>query len=142
MRIPKDAPSLPPTTTTTLYTDYNDHQAPLATIPQIGYPNPHTSSTPTFPTTRDHPPFILPIPKPLIDLYQLGDGNTRTTQQEALLTLQQLIDSNQIATDQIDKAAKLIIDTIDGYHLLAQKKIANGSTIHHRNQHQTAPSHH
>ena len=74
-----------------------------------------------YPTTRDHLPFHLPIPKPLIDLYQLGNEDTRLTQQGALLTTQQLLDSGQVTTDQIDRAAKLVVDTIDGYHLLAQK---------------------
>jgi hypothetical protein len=74
----------------------------------------------TYPTTRDHPPFHHLIPKPLIDLYQLGNDDTRLAQQEALLTIQQLFDSDQVTTTQIDRAAKLVVDVIDGYHLLAQ----------------------
>ena len=121
MRIPLDTPSLPPTTTTAINTDHSDHMALLAAIPQIEDPSPINSSTSTFPTTRDHPPFLLSIPKPLIDLYQLGDDNTRTFQQEALLALQQLHYSTQVTTDHIDKAAKLIVDAINNYHLLAKK---------------------
>jgi hypothetical protein len=66
------------------------------------------------------PPFNLPIPKPLIDLFQLGIDNTRIAQKEALLTIQQLLDSYHVTTDQIDIAAKLILEAIDGYHLLSQ----------------------
>jgi hypothetical protein len=45
--------------------------------PQIKH---HTSN---IPTTRNHPPFTLPIPKPLIDLYQLGDHDTKSALEEA-----------------------------------------------------------
>ena len=48
------------------------------------------------------------------------NDNTRITQEEALLTIHQLLNSDQVTTDQIDKAAKLVIDDIYGYHLLAQ----------------------
>ncbi len=66
------------------------------------------------------PPFILPKPKPLIDLYQLGNETTRTAQEKTLLTFQQLTDSEQTTTDQIDIAAKMVVETIDSYHRLAQ----------------------
>jgi len=121
MRIPKEALQLPPTTTITLRTEYSDHKALLAEIPQIGDPNP-PPSVDTYTAKRDHPPFHLPIPKPLIDLYQLGSEDTRITQQEALLTPQQFLYSDQVTTAQIDRAAKLVVDTIYGYHLLAQKR--------------------
>jgi hypothetical protein len=75
----------------------------------------------TYPTTRDHPPFILPIPKPLIDLYHLGNETTRTAQEETLLTIQQLTTSEKVTTDQIDIAAKIVVETINSYHRLAQK---------------------
>jgi len=75
----------------------------------------------TYPTTRDHPaPFILPILKPLIDLYQIGNETTRTAQAETLFTIQQLTFSEQVTTDQINIAAKKIVETIDSYHRLAQ----------------------
>jgi len=74
----------------------------------------------TYPTTRDLPPFILPIPKPLIDLYQLGNNTTRTAQEETLLTIQQLTDSEQVTTDQIDIAANMVVETINSFHRLAQ----------------------
>jgi len=121
MRRPTEAPKFPPTTSITLRTEYSHHKAFLTEIPQIGDTISHPPCIETYSTTRDHPPFHLPIPKPLIDLYQLGNDDTRTTQQEALLTIQQLLDSDQVTTNQIDRAAKLVIDVIDGYHLLAQK---------------------
>ena len=63
----------------------------------------------TYPATRDHPPVILPIPKPHIDLYKLGDDTTRTAQEETLLTIQQLTDPEHATTDQIDIAAKMAV---------------------------------
>jgi hypothetical protein len=115
MRIPTEARQPPPTTTTAIHTEFSDNKALLAKIPQIGDPK-----LDTYPTTRDQPPFILPIPKPLIDLYQLGDKTTRTAQEETLLSIQQLTDSDQVTTDQIDIAAKMVVETIDSYHHLAQ----------------------
>ncbi len=109
MRIPTKAQQPPPPITTAIPTEFSDHKALLAEIPLIGdlTPDPHMADT--YPTTRDHPPFIIPIPKPLIDLYQLGNATTRTTQEETLLTIQQLTDSEQVTTDQIDIAAKMIV---------------------------------
>jgi hypothetical protein len=141
MRIPRDAPQPPSTTTTTLRTGYSDQTSLLAEIPQIGDPSLHSPSVNTYPTTRDHPPFFLPIPIPLIDLFQLGDDNTRTAQQEALFTIHQLLESDQVTTDQIDKAAKLVVEAIDGYHLLAKKNMAYGSATHNTSQHQATSSH-
>ena len=102
LRIPKDTPQ-PQTTTTTLRTEFSDHNAILAEIPQIGDPCFRSSSVDTYPTTRDHPPFILPILKLRIDLYQTGTDNTRASQQEALLTIQKLLGSDKITTDQLTK---------------------------------------
>ena len=69
MRRPNEACQQLPTTTTTLRTEFSDHKALLAEIPQIEDPTSHTSKVDTHPATRDHPPFNIPIPKPLIDLY-------------------------------------------------------------------------
>ena len=56
---------------TTQNTKYSDHCALTATIPQIGdSPTQNLPTTTPIPTTRSHPPFILPIPKQLIDLYK------------------------------------------------------------------------
>ncbi len=71
-----------------MHTKYNDHKALLAEISQVGDPIAHTLKVDTHPTTRDHPPFILPIPKPLIDLYQRGNDTIRIAQQGALHTVQ------------------------------------------------------
>ena len=89
MRIPKYAPQPPPTNTTTLPTEHSAYKALLAEILQIGDPISNTSSVDTYSATPDHPPFNLPIPKLLIDLYQLGNDNARIAQEEALLTIQQ-----------------------------------------------------
>jgi hypothetical protein len=79
---------------------------------ETSHPSPPT--TDTYSTTRDHSPFILPIPKPLIDLYQLGNEATRTAQEETLITIQKLTESELVTTDQIDIAAKMVVETIDG----------------------------
>jgi endonuclease/exonuclease/phosphatase family metal-dependent hydrolase len=120
LRLPTKALPTSPATTTAIPTEYSDHYALLAEIPQIGDLTPDPPSTNTYPTTRDHPPFILPIPKPLIDLYQLGNDTTRIAQEETLLTIQQLTEAEHITTDQIDIAAKMVVETIDSYHRLAQ----------------------
>jgi hypothetical protein len=120
IRIPTGAQQPPPTPTTALHTEFSDYKALLAEIPQIGDLAPVPPSMETYPTTRDHPPFILPIPKPLIDLYQLGNETTRTAQNDTLFTIQQLTTSERVKTDQIDIAAKMVVETIDAYHQLAQ----------------------
>jgi hypothetical protein len=120
MRIPTEAQQPPPTTTTATPTDFSDHKALLAEIPRIGDLALAPPVVDIFPTTRDHPSFTLPIPKPLIDLYQLGNESTRTAQEETLLTIQELTDSEQVTTDHIDIAAKIVVETIDSYHRLAQ----------------------
>jgi hypothetical protein len=121
---------LPPTTThihadttiTTIPTIHSDHCALIASIPQIG--NTPTQNVPTktpIPTTRSHPPFILPIPKPLIDLYQLGDDTTNKAQLTAATYLATLTDTTTTTTNKIDKAADHIITMLNTYHELAQK---------------------
>ena len=120
MRLPTKALQQTPNITTTISTEFSDHNALLVEIPQIGDLAPYPSTADTYPTTRDHPPFILPTPKPLIDLYQLGNDTTRTAQEETLLTIQQLTAAEHITTDQIDIAAKMVVATIDSYHRLAQ----------------------
>jgi hypothetical protein len=108
------------TYTTPSNTTYNDHRALTANIPQVGNPTPqikhHTTS---IPTTRNHPPFTLPIPKPLIDLYQLGDNASKLALDEAQTLLSSLRTSTTTTKD-IDNAAKLVLHTITQYHHLAQ----------------------
>ena len=90
---------LPPTkrhriheaTITPATTNHSDHRALTASIPQTGEnptQTPHTTTP--IPTTRTHPPFLLPIPKPLIDLYQLGNAGTSKAHQDASTYLAKL----------------------------------------------------
>jgi hypothetical protein len=90
-------------------------------IPQIrdDIPFPITT-TPPIPTTKDHTPFILPIPKPLVDLYQLGDANTQSALEKASDYLQEHTSSNDTTTTHIDKAAKYGITMMNTYHKHAQ----------------------
>ena len=56
--------------TTPINTTYSDHKAITASILKVGNPTPQIQHhTTNMPTTRNHPPFTLPTPKPLIDLY-------------------------------------------------------------------------
>ena len=122
MHIPYEAPHPLPTIlfliTTTLNTEYSDHKALLAEIAQIGDPTLPTPMADNYPTTRDYLPFTLASPS---YLYQLGNDAIRIAQQDALHTIQQLLNSSQATTEQIDIAAKMVVETIDGYHQLAQK---------------------
>ena len=75
-------------TTTTHYTnintkitthtpEYGDHKALILNLPQIGIIKTHDHKhSQQNPTTRSHPPFQLPTPRNLIDLYQLGNPST------------------------------------------------------------------
>ena len=74
------------TTTDTNHSDYRALPAHMPIIRKIAIPSPPTS--PNIPTTRDHPPFLLPIPKPLIELYQLGNITTQQAHTVASNTLQ------------------------------------------------------
>jgi hypothetical protein len=110
------------TTTTPVTTNHSDHCALTTLIPQIGdNPTQTLPTTTPLPTTRSHPPFLLPIPKPFIDLYQLGDANTTKAQLDASTYIAKLTDSPTITTTTIDKAADHIITMLNAYHELAQK---------------------
>ena len=64
--------------TTLINTTYSDHGAISASISQVRNSTPQIQHhTTNISTTRNHPPFTLPIPKPLIDLYRLGDHDTK-----------------------------------------------------------------
>ena len=134
--LPSDTPldhwllRLPPTaqhtqsdaTITPMATNHSDHCALAATIPQTGDKPAQTSTTTTtIPTTRTHPPFLLPIPKNLIDLYQLGDTTTNQAQTHAFAYLADLANSSKITHSEIDKAADHIITMLNTYHTLAQQ---------------------
>jgi hypothetical protein len=108
-------------TTTSIDTEHNDHKALTAHILKIrGDTSPSPNLSPPIPTTRDHPPFILPIPKPLIDLYQLGSANTQTTIETASKNIQDLFTVNAVTPTHIDTAAKYVINMIGTYHTQAQ----------------------
>ena len=87
------------------------------------------------PTTRDHPPFILPIPKPLLYLYELGDATTRPAKDEAMGLLSSLNASQETTTKDIDKAAKLAIATLQHYNNLAQTIWPIAQTQEHTQPH-------
>lgn len=98
--------------TTPRDTTYSDHRALAADIPQVENPTAQTKHiTTNIPTTRNHPPFTLPIPKPLIDLYQLGDDATKRALEEAHNLLDSISASTETTTKDIDDAAKLVIHT-------------------------------
>ena len=68
LRLPPSAHShLKESTITTIDTNHSDRLALTTHIPHIGNLATHSSPTPSnIPTTCDHPPFLLPIPRPLI----------------------------------------------------------------------------
>ena len=89
-------------------------------ITQIRDDTPPTTTTPPIPTTRDHSSFILPIPKPLKDLYQLGDANTQSALEKASDYLYELTSSDDTTKTHIDKAAKHAISMLNTDHQHAQ----------------------
>jgi len=107
--------------TTPRNTTYSDHKALTANIPQVGNPTPQTKhNTTNTTTTKNHPPFTLPIPKPLINLYQLGNDATKLAFEKAQNTLAFLSTSTETTAKDIDNATKLVIHTLTQYHNLAQ----------------------
>jgi hypothetical protein len=103
-------------------TNHSDQCALTATIPHIGeHPTQPTTINKQIPTTRSHPPVLLPIPKPLIDLYQLGNADTTTNHISASNYLTKLTHSTHMKTTKIDKVADHIINMINAYHELAQQ---------------------
>jgi hypothetical protein len=128
------------TTIKTMNTNHSDHCALAATIPLIGdNPTHHSPTTTQIPTTITHPPFILPIPKPLIELYQLGDTSTNKAQLAATTYLAQLTNTPTITTNKIDKAADHIITMLNTYHELAQKTWPMAQAISHPEQEKIHP---
>ena len=85
LRIPPTAQFQPmDATITTFDTNHIDHLALTINIPTIGETSPHqTAPIPSIPTTRNHPPFLLHISKPLIDLCQLGNATTQEAHRNA-----------------------------------------------------------
>jgi hypothetical protein len=102
-------------------TNHSDHRALTINIPQIGdTPSHQTASTPHIPTTCNHPPFLLPIPKPLDDLYQLGNATTQEAHRFASEYIAEITTSATTTPAHIDKAAKKVVTMLNAYHELAQ----------------------
>jgi hypothetical protein len=101
------------TYTTPRDTTHSDHRVLTASLPQVGNPIAQTKhNTTDIPTTRNHPPFTLPIPKPLIDLYHLRDDVTKRALEEAQNLLASLHISTETTTTDIDNSAKIVIHTL------------------------------
>ena len=110
--------------TTTHYTKLNtkitthipedgDHKVLILDLPQIGnIKNPDSKQNQKYRTTRSHPPFLLPIPRNLIDLCQLGNTTTSTNTQHTSQTLNKLLRAHITTTDQIDYAAAQVMTII------------------------------
>ncbi len=91
-------------------------------LPQIGdIQHRKTQNTHTNPTTRSHPPFALPIPQNLIELYRLGNDNTNAATNHTLHTTKQLLLRETTTTYQIDYAAAQVMTVIHEYHDIATK---------------------
>jgi hypothetical protein len=106
---------LPPTTQfqpmdatiTTSDTNHNDHRALTINIPKSwDTPSHQTAPTPSIPTTRKHLPLFLPISKPRIDLYQLGNAATQEAHRNASNYITKITTSTKTTPTHIDKAAK------------------------------------
>jgi hypothetical protein len=98
--------------------EYEDHKALKIELSQIGDIQSHKAkSNYPSPTTRSHPPFILPIPQKLIDLYRLENDTTTETTQHAVQNATLI--SETTTTDQIDVAAAEVMTLIHNYHDIA-----------------------
>jgi hypothetical protein len=85
---------------TTHSPEYGDHKALILDLPQIGsITPPDLKHKKTNPTTRSHPPFLLPIPRNLIDLYQSGNPSTSTNTQHISQTLNNLLMTHTVTAD-------------------------------------------
>ena len=108
-------------TITSSTTTHSDHRALTVHIPQIGdMPFHNTAPTPPIPTTRNHPPFLLPITKPLIDLYKPGKRNYASGPPQCLPIHKKITTSNKATPALIDKAANRVVNILYAYHELAQ----------------------
>jgi hypothetical protein len=116
-------PYTPHNTNITTHTpEYGDHMALALDLPQIGDIQSHKSERKLQnPTTRSHPPFLLPIPQNLIDQYRLGNEATSDLIQHATHTTKTLLISSTTTKDQIDKAASNVMTLLHTYHDIATK---------------------
>ena len=105
---------------TTYTPEYGDHKALILDLSQIGDTQQRDAKhTHSNPTTGSHPPFILPIPTHLVELYKLGSTSTKANTQRTTQTTTALLHDNNATTDQIDYAAAQIMTIIYGYHDIA-----------------------
>jgi hypothetical protein len=105
---------------TTHTPEFGDHKALILDLPQIGrITTPDPSHKQKNPTTRSDPPFQLPIPRNLVDLYQLGNASTSNNTQYTSQTLTTLLRAQLATTDQIDYAAAQVMTIIHEYHDIA-----------------------
>jgi hypothetical protein len=99
---------------------YGDHKALILKLPQIGsIATPDIKHKHMNPTTRSHPPFLLHVPRNLIDLYQPGNPSTSTNTQHTSQTLNNLLLARPATTDRIDYAATQVVTIIHEYHDIA-----------------------
>jgi hypothetical protein len=116
-------PYTPHNTKIATYTpEYGDHKALALELPQIGDIQPHKAerNLPN-PTTRSHPPFILPIPQNLIDQYRLDNDTASELTHQATQTTTALLASDTTTPDQIDTAAANVMTLLHTYHDIATK---------------------
>ena len=105
--------------TCTLYrTTHSDHDAVLMSLPAMGETGSETiTPTPlTAHTTRNHPPFVLPIPPNLIEQYTTGTPLTHTATTTTYNILQQLQNKTYTTTSDIDTLADALIHTLQTFH--------------------------
>ena len=107
---------------TTHTLEYGDHKALTLELPQIGDIQPHKAKRNyPNPTTRSHPPFILPIPQSLIDQCRLGNDITLDLTYQATQTKTSLLASDTRTTYQIDTATDNVMTLLHIYHDIATK---------------------
>ena len=99
---------------------YGDHKVLILDLPQIGHiTTPDPKQTQKNPTTRSHPPLPLPIPRNLIDLYQLGNPSTLANTQLISQTLNNLFTAPTVTADQLDYDAAQVMTITHEYHDIA-----------------------
>jgi hypothetical protein len=89
-------------------------------MPQIGdIQTPEAKHTNTNPTTRSHPPLILPTPRNLIDLHQMGNATTTANTRHISSTFNTLLNDDTAINDHPYFAAAEVMTIIHEYHDIA-----------------------
>ena len=90
-------------TLTTYYTlEYGDYKALILGLSKIGDIQLHNAKRAhTNPSTRSHPPFIIPIPQYLVDLYRLGKDSIKTKTTSTSHTITTLLHDDNATANQI-----------------------------------------